>query len=225
MKPIEWLLLGVLGIAGYFFWKGRSQPTTSPSCPAQTQLDGWLSDIAAGRMSTDDANKLAQSYALATPPCTDAVSAINAAIASASPHKPKSTAVTPSGVIASSPSKFTASAHPTHDIGSYSGSKGFSHVMTMDDISEGPDAFAKRAGYDSVEAFVANQNGNLTIGNAGDTIGAANFDTPSPLDPSVTLHQKVSPWSVGMTVMVYMDPGAPLVGMAPSLLLTAEPWQ
>lgn len=81
MKPLEWLGLGIVAILGYFFWKSRTEQTTSPACPAQTQLDGWLSDIATGKMTTDDANKLAQSYANATPPCTDAVSAINAAIA------------------------------------------------------------------------------------------------------------------------------------------------
>jgi len=81
MKPLEWLALAALGVVGYFFWRSRQTQTTSPACPAQTQLDGWLSDIATGKMTTDDANKLAQSYAGATPPCTDAVSAINAAIA------------------------------------------------------------------------------------------------------------------------------------------------
>ena len=50
MKPIEWLILGVLGIGGYFFWTSRTQQTTSPACPAQTQLDGWLSDIASGKI-------------------------------------------------------------------------------------------------------------------------------------------------------------------------------
>lgn len=221
MKPLEWLGLGVVAILGYFFWKNRTQQTTSPACPAQTQLDGWLSDIATGKMTTDDANKLAQSYQNATPPCTDAVSAIRAAIAA--PKKAQQHAA--ANPIAMSPSKFTAAAHPSGDVGTYAGSKGFAHVMTMDDIGEGPDAFAKRAGYSSVEEFVANQNGNLTIGNAGDTLGASNFDTPSPLDPSVTLHQKVSPWSAGMSVMVYMDPDAPLVGYGPSPLLAAEPWR
>lgn len=146
MKPLEWLGLGIVAILGYFFWKSRTEQTTSPACPAQTQLDGWLSDIATGKMTTDDANKLAQSYANATPPCTDAVSAINAAIAAKG-----AIAKTPLG---KAPIKGSVPGMPPSKIISITPPDLIPHKLTSGEAAEDVSAFRSGAGFMTDDDFL-----------------------------------------------------------------------
>jgi len=86
------------------------------------------------------------------------------------------------------------------------------YVLTEDDVEEGPPGFAMRAGYPSVEAFVAAQTpGTFSIQPVTPPDPSAIvaflsdhsiFVEASPGSPASVIYKRVVPWSAGIAVIV-----------------------
>lgn len=125
-----------------------------------------------------------------------------------------------------------------HPIGSDIGTKEptlgkNTHTLTASDIDGTPSTFAAIAGYPSVEAFVADQGGKLTMVNIppptpGDTAMAlaylddkSIFVTPSPMDPTVMLYHRVTPWAAGIVVNTVSNVAVGLIRRHPHTMRKA----
>jgi hypothetical protein len=203
-----------------------ASPTTGATCLTTDQRQALLNRVLSKEVSGDDAEKMAQSYDLSG--CTEDAAAIRLAAKTAASgdliaHTP------PLGL----PYVTGGGDKTKGDVGTeVPPSGGNLYALTAADIASKPTAFALRAGYPSVEAFIANQGGKLTAENATPpaapadasdikgflawvdamktfTDDAAIYATDSPLSPDpshpVVLYHRIVPWTAG-TVVVTLSP-------------------
>jgi hypothetical protein len=222
-------LIGLLTLAALVFvWRaGKSASKPLAVCMAESERKKTLDQILSGAISQDDAEKLAKSQENAG--CTDDASAIRVAAKAAQsgdqvPHPPSG--LTTNGGISSSskvPPAGGGDGKTTHDVGTHVTSSGGNlYTLTAEDIAEGPMKFATAAGYDSVLAFITDQEGALKMENVAppsskpfdplhpdpEAIAAleeilsdpAVFVTTSPLNKDLLLYHRLVPWKAGMEV-------------------------
>lgn len=192
---VLWGLVGA--VAGNFVGRkiNGGTPTTGATCLSLDARSTLVSRILSGEVSQADAEKMAQSYELSG--CAEDAAAIRVAAKTAAsgdliPHSP------------------TPGAHPGGgDIGTKEPTLGGNlYALTAADVALKPTAFALRAGYTSVSAFLANQGGKISAQNAPDPTtdpavltDPSVYAEPSPLNPALMLYHRVVPWKAGLLVV------------------------